>query len=296
MIVRLLAAASAVALAAPAFAAETVFNTDLPAVNGNFGAGVATTTTGPTGTTTNVAGPGGGANRASAAYQTGEWVQRNVGGNATVGITTNYARSGNGSAFFQGTDGNSKADLELVFESATSLSNVRSLSYDWYRDAASTNNPIQVNSLRLMVASGQATTYLIFEPYYNGQANPAPTGSWQSSTITGDSIVWSNNTLLNLPANTNSCNVGCFAKLSDWQAANPNALVYGLSSGIGSGWSGAYQGAIDNVSYDFGSFGSNSYNFEVNAVPEPATWAMMIGGFAFVGAAARRRSSKVVTA
>lgn len=32
-----------------------------------------------------------------------------------------------------------------------------------------------------------------------------------------------------------------------------------------------------------------------NAVPEPATWAMMIGGFGLVGAAARRRSTTRVT-
>jgi len=36
---------------------------------------------------------------------------------------------------------------------------------------------------------------------------------------------------------------------------------------------------IDNV----------SYGFPAAAVPEPASWAMMIGGFAFVGAALRRR-------
>lgn len=33
-----------------------------------------------------------------------------------------------------------------------------------------------------------------------------------------------------------------------------------------------------------------------NAVPEPATWAMMIGGFGLVGAASRRRSHKAVIA
>jgi hypothetical protein len=30
-------------------------------------------------------------------------------------------------------------------------------------------------------------------------------------------------------------------------------------------------------------------------VPEPATWAMMIGGFGFVGAASRRRRATTVT-
>ena len=35
--------------------------------------------------------------------------------------------------------------------------------------------------------------------------------------------------------------------------------------------------------------------YDLNSVPEPATWAMMIGGFGFVGAAARRRRTATVT-
>lgn len=34
--------------------------------------------------------------------------------------------------------------------------------------------------------------------------------------------------------------------------------------------------------------------YDAIAVPEPATWAMMIGGFGFAGAAARRRRKLVV--
>jgi hypothetical protein len=37
-------------------------------------------------------------------------------------------------------------------------------------------------------------------------------------------------------------------------------------------------------------------NLVFNAVPEPATWAMMIGGFGLAGAAMRRRAGKVVYA
>jgi len=37
-------------------------------------------------------------------------------------------------------------------------------------------------------------------------------------------------------------------------------------------------------------------NFAAAAVPEPAAWAKMIGGFGLVGAAARRRRNGVVTA
>jgi hypothetical protein len=66
---------------------------------------------------------------------------------------------------------------------------------------------------------------------------------------------------------------------------------------MGSGWNGFYSGGVDNITYDFGAAGSGSFNFEVAAgVPEPATWAMMIGGFGLIGAAARRRKTRVVFA
>lgn len=46
------------------------------------------------------------------------------------------------------------------------------------------------------------------------------------------------------------------------------------------------------------SSGANSFEFDniaAGAVPEPATWAMLIVGFGFVGASLRRRQAGVVT-
>lgn len=52
----------------------------------------------------------------------------------------------------------------------------------------------------------------------------------------------------------------------------------------------AFSGGVDNVDAILD-------NVSVTAVPEPATWAMMLGGFGMLGAAARRRSGmKSVTA
>ena len=62
-----------------------------------------------------------------------------------------------------------------------------------------------------------------------------------------------------------------------------------------------------NVSFSFGNdrvksivFTSTNKAFEVDniagAVPEPATWALMLIGFGFVGAAARRNTTRVVAA
>ena len=287
------AAIAATIAYASAAQATTVYNTDLPNVSGTFGTGVATTTTTPNGTVTTVVGPGGGANRAGATPVANKWLQENVGGNASVGITKDYARSGNGSAFFSGVDGNSKSDLEYYFATPVALSSVQSMSYDWYRSSTSTNAANQVTSLRLAVTNGSSFAYLIYEPVYNG-VSVAPTDAWQTSSITTSSTFWSNSGSISNPA-SQAC-PSCFATLSAWQTANPSWSVYGLSTGMGSGWNGLFSGGVDNIAYDFGTAGSGSFNFEVAAVPEPATWAMMIGGFGLIGATARRRRGKVVFA
>ena len=48
-----------------------------------------------------------------------------------------------------------------------------------------------------------------------------------------------------------------------------------------------YDVGLDNIRFDVRAIDSGS------AVPEPATWAMMIAGFGLVGAAMRRRNGKM---
>jgi len=68
-------------------------------------------------------------------------------------------------------------------------------------------------------------------------------------------------------------------------------------------------GGTDSIALDFGGVTGNAFRFGVSgaqinlhtlaldgtmaAVPEPATWAMMIGGFALAGAAMRRRRTAI---
>lgn len=300
-------AAMVVASATPALAA-TVYNTSLQNLNGTAGTSTYTTSTTATGTTTTTTGPGpnADANRAHGATTLNSWYQDNVGAGTTVGITTNYARSGNGSAYFnQAQAQTGKADLQYYFgNSATgavtpiALSSLTSYSYDYLRDSASTTTAWLTPVLRLnILKDGVFAGTLIWEAVYNLGNGPAATDTWLTGAgnlTTGN--FWTNNALLGPPNAT----AGGTKTLAQWIADNSGSTlsVYGIQVGFGSGWEGTFSGAADNVNIAFGQTVYNT-NFEVAAatspVPEPATWSMMIIGFGAVGASMRyrRRTSAV---
>ena len=289
----LAAAVAATALVGSAAFADTVNNTSLQNINGVYGAGVATTTTTAAGTSTTVVGPSGGANRASGAIVTGQWYQNNVGGGGTVGITTNYARTGDGSASFSTVSGDSKADLQYYLGSSVALSSLTSVSFDFYRDAASTTTALFAPVFRFDIAKdGRFAGSLVLENYYQANQN-TPTDSWQTLTAdVNNGQFWATNAAL---GPTFAAANGGVKTLADWINANSgaNLSVYGLEVGVGSGWAGAFSGAVDNVNVSFANGTTVNSNFEVAslaaAAPEPAAWAMMIIGFGVAGFALRRR-------
>lgn len=300
------AAAAATMLLASNASADTVYNTDLQNVNGVFGTSTATTTTTATGTRTTVTGPGpnASANRASGTGVLNSWYQANVGAGSTVGITTDYARSGNGSAYFNSTQGDpGKADLIYNFGTGgtlapVALSQLTSVSFDFFRSSASTTDATFAPVLRFdMLKNGAFAGSLVFENVYQNQ-QAAPVDSW--TTLTADlnsGIWWATNAAL---GPTFASANGGQKTLTQWLADNAgsNLSVYGLEIGIGSGWNNQFYGAVDNVNVNFSSGRSVSSNFEVattGAVPEPATWALMILGMGAVGFAMRRKSKVATT-
>ncbi|WP_255601949.1 PEPxxWA-CTERM sorting domain-containing protein [Polymorphobacter megasporae] len=165
------------------------------------------------------------------------------------------------------------------------LSNFTNLSFSYKVDSMSTSsiNPLYGPALRIVFWQGNVKDELVFEQAYQagGYGAAAPKGTWN---------VTNTNSTFYLKSNGNENNE---KTLAQWVASNNlgGATVGGVYVGVGSG---AGSGVF--VHYDDIIAGANEYKFDLSAaaaaVPEPATWAMMIGGFGFVGASMRRRSGR----
>jgi hypothetical protein len=232
------------------------------------------------------------------------WVYNNVRSNGQVGIRNNYPRSGNGSVYFNfnGTSSAAKADI-AYFDSYTNsggnyvpatpmglLSNLTHFSYDWYRDSSSTALAYLHPSLRLQIlrVNSDGTFnlgHLVFERVYNQGAGAVPTDQWVTDDIIGSNYkLWST-----APLGFGGPAAGA-ETISDWLtiAASVGATLYVVSvnAGIGSGWSGTFTGAVDNITFGFnGQY--TTYNFEV--VPEPASLLALGSGVVSLLALRRRR-------
>ena len=232
-----------------------------------------------------------------AALDASGWYYNNVRNNGHVGISTTTPFDGNGSVWFnatQGGDSSSKADIEFynfvgnVPQSLGTLGNLTSFSYDWYRNSGGSADPLDAPVLRLYVESPDFTKsgYLVFEPVYNALTGnlPAPVNQWETDNIVAENAhLWSSGTTLPNLGN----DYGSQVTLSSWQANYGSYLVLGVSAGVGSGWD-TLQGAVDDITVGFGG-ASTTYNFEV--VPEPATVALVGAGLMGLLMVVRRRNA-----
>ena len=266
LLTSVLAAVTAFSLAVAASAAEVKVYSNNPAPGDYFTNSVGTS---------NPLTPG-------AAIGSSGWYYNNVRNTAAVGIRTDYPRSGNGSVFFSSTTGVGKADVEYFYSAPQLLSSLDAFSYDWYRNSSSSVASHLHPTLRLIVTNGTQSGYLVFERAYNPSVTPVPTDTWVTDDVINAKF-WGTGSL-----------PGAFSvydrNLSDWSALlGPNAVVVGISSGIGSGWNGTFEGAVDNITVGFNGV-STTYNFEV--IPEPAFFQMGIlaslGGLGFLRMACRK--------
>jgi hypothetical protein len=241
------------------------------------------------------------------------WHYNNVRNSGVAGINGTYARNGNGSAHLEtqiGPGGNSsKADIELLaagtsvlgnFYAASSLGrlgDLTSLGYEWYRDSVSTNSALQHPVIRVLIdADGDLSTTndrggLVFEQAYNGSV--VPTDTWVSEDVFAynggqGANVW------NFGLGLGFAFGGYGNSLSKWangqvsSAVNADSAVIGISLGVGSGW-GPFKGAVDTVTYGFGTAAPTTTNFEIAVVPIPEPGAVLLGLLGLSGLTAARR-------
>jgi len=240
------------------------------------------------------------------------WVYNNTRGSGSVGIRTNYPRSGNGSVYFNSPGSSGKADIEYFASPVNSggnfapnpydpssilgpLADLSHLSYEWYRDGSS-NAPdhlhpvLRLGILRVNSNNSINLGYLVFERVYNGFSGAAPANSWQSDDIVSNNYgLWATASLGFGDPNVNFSQV--FKTLSGWvsaaNAVGATLFVISVNAGIGSGWNGTFEGAVDNITFGFnGAY--TTYNFEV--VPEPAS--MLALGSGLIGLLGLRRRKR----
>ncbi len=213
------------------------------------------------------------------------WLRENVRNGASIGITTNFPRNNDGSGYLNlGPNGGSgKADWEF-YPTGTfgTVANLTALSYDWYRTSASTVASHLHPVIRLIVdrdgvnpgTSGDIS-YLIFERAYNPSTSAVPTDAWTTEAIGNATNLWIsqpgqgieevyNRTLADYKA-------GTYTPTAGWAAITGNSVIIGVSMGIGSGWNGTFEGAVDNVNLTRAGAAAFSANMEVNAPVVAAT-------------------------
>ena len=252
------------------------------------------------------------------------------GDSGYTAITTNAPRGAAGTAGANGSleihGGRSRYVIGSIYEtflgspapSLGSLSNVSSLTFDWQTAVVGSGQTHGAPVVRLHIMDNGIRSEMIWEHVYNGGvAGVAPPAGWQTSSASdvfylnvrdndGAAFLAQNSGVQGLSIEGNQSGNGVVYlnggqlnnTIGSWQSYfSANAFITGVSFGAGSGFGSNFVGYLDNARLSTTGGDTFVVNFEAaQAVPEPATWAMMIAGFGLVGGIARRRKTTVVFA
>lgn len=221
----------------------------------------------------------------SSPYAAGEsWGMLADYNTGTAAITTTAAHLGNGSIELTGDMTRVQTGYQLG-AGRTNMGlarNVTGLTFDW-RVASDSSNTDYTPALRLLVHDGRRLNVFVWGGLYNG-VNTNATDTWYSTSTSDLFWHWDS-----VAGETMEGGHYKLMTLSDWLATmRTGTYVTAISVGAGAGAGRNYHAFVDNVQlFQNGALGA-SYNFETTgAVPEPASWLMLILGFGALGFAMR---------
>jgi hypothetical protein len=150
---------------------------------------------------------------------------------------------------------------------------------------------IQSPAFRVLVQDGLFRSELIWEAAYNGGYTVG-----MMDQVSATDLFWqyigADNGGCGGFTGTTGCATGSYVMhtLAEWgNLYSSNAFVSGLSIGAGGGAGLTFDANVDNLVLKTDNpVNTNRYNFAA-AVPEPATWGMMLIGFGAIGGAMRRQ-------
>ena len=259
-----------------------------------------------------------------------------AGGGGFTAVTGNAPRAAAGSAGANGSleihGDRSRYVVGSIFENFAGspapalglFSDLDQLTFDWQTAVVGSGQAHAAPAVRIHVIDptlgGNVRSEIIWEYVYNGgTAGTAPPSGWQVSgndsrfyinVRDNDGAAFLANAALQGSGAGYTINGGTQGEvyfggglytqsISTLQSLfSSSAYITGFSFGAGSGFGSNFVGYVDNVAAVRGS-DQIVLNFELaaTAVPEPASWAMMISGFGLVGGAMRtRRRETLVTA
>lgn len=226
---------------------------------------------------------------------TAAWSTLGSNANGTSSISTDKARSGDGSLKLTTTGSGGKAAATFGgnrfggpnLGTLDDLLDGGSLGFEFYRDSSSTVAAHLAPALEITFSNGAA---LKWEAVYNGYPTASPISSNQWYTIdlnANTGLFWQFNggVVMDGPSQA-------FKTLADWRTAsvgnafNSSTYITGVSIQAGSGWTGNFVGYADNVYLNLGAGNIVSANFETTAIPLPAA---ATSGMALLGLSALRR-------
>jgi len=236
----------------------------------------------------------------------GNWSPAPFGGGSTA-ISSTFPRSGSGSVEITLPDGSAGVDWTHQLTVPVALSTFTGGAYEYWRASASTNPAIQAPAYALLIDNdcSAATTadqaYLVYEPYYQTPAVTAlPTDQWVGETITPASVVWPIEGVV--PWSSQPLSSYMNNSASGGTAIRGTSCILAVVPFAGSGWVGAFHGAIDNVRLAAGGIELVNANFEPSPptapvpVPTLSQWGLglmvlLLGAMGFQRS--RRASAKV---